>query len=272
VVVFGVGIPGVSFSSFKAYANDGHVNLAWDLSDVWGLVDHVNILRREKDVDTGEAIGQFQTIMSGWPPVFPYTDLVENGKKFDYQIQAIGYSGGILETSPIETVETSNATEYALSVQAAFDVLNASAAGSTVAGRIALYDVPMGFGSGVSGAMAWYSPYFNTITLGIESFFDGTEVQAALLAHEGTHAWWDFDATQGQPLRWGDPDESDRIGSNSIDQEYNAFMNGAAVWNEVKGSLTDYNQDGWAGVMALGEAEAKQFIRIAYDEQGLAEY
>jgi len=91
---------------------------------------------------------------------------------------------------------------------------------------------------------------------------------AALIAHEATHAdydyypqkWIDLTLQQHPELTAGDL----HIPGNSIDQEYNAFKDQVAVWNQTKNGLTDPNNDGWAQVLAQGEAFAKAEIQQVY--------
>lgn len=194
-----------------------------------------------------------------------------NDQLYFYKIEAVADDGTFIVCPSTLWAMASATSTYAVAVQAAFEILDVSVAGAQIADRVDLYGASIGFGSGVEGAAAWYEPFFNTITINISEFSSSVNVHAALLGHEGTHAWWYHDTTQGQPLRAGDPDDPDRLDDNSIDQEYHAFTNGANVWDEVKDPAeTDFNQDSWAAVMALGEAQAKEVIRLYYP--GLQEY
>lgn len=254
----GVGITSIFSGTPTAIANDGLVNLSWDLISGAGVY-YYNIYR-----STGNAGGPYEPIMEGWPVSATYFSDYEvtNGQTYYYRIDAV-YASETYTSSPITSATPSSSSTYAFSSAAAFSALAASSSGAEISERITLYDTKIGFGGGgVSGALAWYSPFFNTITFSLDEFECTDQVHAALLAHEGTHAWWDHDSTQGEPER--------ETNGDTIDQEYNAFLAGANVWNEIKGSQTDYQMDSWAEIIAGGEASAKEVIRIYYS--GLPEY
>jgi len=247
-----------------ACGNNGSIQLGWGFTSTFEA-DYFRI-SRATSLD-----GRYEVLIDGWPIWYTsYSDFVANGTEYYYKIEAVSLSGVSVSCPTVLSAAASATGAYALAAQAGFDALAASVAGSAIADRITLYDTPIGFGSGVLGAAAWYEPYFNTITIDLSQFSSSVTVHAALLGHEGTHAWWAHDTTQGQPLRAGDPDDPARLYDNTIDQEFHAFTNGAAVWNEIKGAETDFNQDAWAAIMALGEAEAKTVIRLYYPD--LAEY
>jgi len=254
----------VDWGAPLACGNNGYIQLGWGFSSAFAA-DYFRISR------AASPSGPFSVVIDGWPAWYTnYVDTVPNGTTYYYQIEAFSSSGASVTCPTILSATASATGAYASAAQAGFNVLAASTAGNTISDMIALYNAPIGFGSGVPGAAAWYEPDFNTITINVSEFSKSVNVHAALLAHEGTHAWWYHDTTQGQPLRAGDPDDPLRLYDNSIDQEYHAFTNGANVWNEIKGAETDLNQDGWASVMALSEAEAKAVIRLYYP--GLSEY
>jgi Tfp pilus assembly protein PilE len=254
----GSGGGGGSVSAFSqvpvGIGNDGFVNLGWSIPS--GGPSAYNIYR-----STSES-GGFELIQQGWP-VFAtyYTDFsVTNDQTYFYRIDA-AYGSDTFASSAVFSATPSESSVYAQKSSTAFQTLQASVSGNEISQKISLYDTKIGFGSGVEGALAWYVPVFNTITFNLDEFPKSQNVLGSLLAHEGTHAWWANDLTQGAPLR---------VSSNSIDQEYNCFLNNTNVWNEIKGSETDVDLDGWGSVIALGEAQAKEIIRLAY--AGLPEY
>jgi Tfp pilus assembly protein PilE len=239
-----------------AIGNDSFINLGWTAAS--NSPSYYNIYR------STSSLGSFDLIQGTWPAGATfYSDLgLTNDQTYYYRIDAV-YGVGTFVSSSVFSSTPSSTSSYAQKSAAAFEALAASTNGLEVSGKISLYNVNIGFGSGVSGALAWYVPFFNTITINLEEFEKSQNVQASLLAHEGTHAWWNNDMTQGQPERGTNTEDS-------IDQEYNCFVNSANVWNEIKGSGTDPDMDGWASIMALGEAQAKEYIRLVY--AGLPEY
>jgi len=105
------------------------------------------------------------------------------------------------------------------------------------------------------GTVAQFDHQTNEITVN-EGLKDASpNVLAAHLAHEGTHVQW----------------VKDGKGYNTEDEivnaEYADFKNQADVWNEVKGAETDEQCDDVAAIMALGEDEAKDLIRLMYKEE-----
>ncbi len=253
----GVGVTSIFTGPPTAIANDGLVNLSWNVV-YGGNIYCYNIYR-----SVGNDGGPYELIMGGWPVSATYFSDYEvtNGQTYYYRIDAV-YPSEVYSSSPLASATPSSSSTYAVSAAAAFSALAASSSGAEISERVTLYDTKIGFGGGVSGALAWFSPFFNTITIGLDQFESTAQVNAALLAHEGTHAWWDHDPTQGEP-------ERETMG-DSIDQEYNAFLNGANVWNEIKGGQTDYQMDSWAAIIGEGEASAKEVIRIYYP--GLPDY
>ena len=239
-----------------AIGNDSFINLGW--TDATNNPSYCNIYR------SSSLSGPFDIIQETWPAgATYYSDLgLTNGQTYYYRIDAV-YSTGSFASSSVFSATPSATSAYAQKSAAAFEALAASTSGTEVSGKISLYNVNIGFGSGASGALAWYVPFFNTITISLDEFENSQSVQTSILAHEGTHAWWNNDTTQGQPERGTSTDDS-------IDQEYNCFLNSANVWNEIKGSETDPNMDGWASIIALGEAQAKEYMKLIY--AGLPEY
>ncbi|MFH0876669.1 MAG: hypothetical protein V1863_00410, partial [Candidatus Omnitrophota bacterium] len=134
------------------------------------------------------------------------------------------------------------------------------------------------YGLGVTEVGAfWQGTFYNTIYINeLMRTYAPEPAVAALIAHEATHADYDY-----EPQKWIDltlqqhPEltASDvHAPGNSIDQEYNAFRSQVSVWNETKGSYTDSNNEGWAHYYAQGESYMKSQIRQAYADQTLPEY
>ncbi|QAT17612.1 hypothetical protein BU251_07720 [Candidatus Velamenicoccus archaeovorus] len=237
-----------------AIGNDSFLSLSWEAAT--GTPVSYNIYRATAPG------GPYEFFVEGWTATW-FTDVwTTNGSTYYYRVDAV-YDDGAVVSSGVFSGTPSADSVYAVAAAEALTKLDESSNGSALADIIDLYDVKIGFGTGVSDAVGWYSSYFNTIIVDLSQFGLSQGVQTSILAHEGTHAWWTNDTSQGQPER------GTNLG-DSIDQEYNAFLNGAAVWNEIKDGDTDANQDGWASVVALDEASAKEIIRTAYPD--LPEY
>ena len=257
--VFTGGAEGTVFGFTQipvATGNDGFVSLGW--TGVGIMPDYFNIYRATSEN------GDYSLLESEWyASADYYTDLfAENDTNYYYRIDAVYADQGAYSSTVVSAMPSATST-YALAAQTALEELTAARAGEEIADILDLYNVTIGFGTCNNQALAWYEPLFNTIRIDLDQFEKTKEVHTALLAHEGTHAWWANDITQGQPergLNLGD----------SIDQEYHAFSNSAAVWNEIKRGQTDLDQDSWADVIALGEADAKEVIRLYYP--GLPDY
>jgi len=130
----------------------------------------------------------------------------------------------------------------------AMDSLESTAIGKEIGKEIRENNVGIKFSEANEGAIAQFNPNTNEITLD-ESLRDADpSVLAAHLAHEGTHAQW---FAQG-------------IDHDSIDQEYHAEKNEAAVWEAVKGDKTDDQCDFISEEISQGEADAKMHIRQRY--------
>jgi len=101
---------------------------------------------------------------------------------------------------------------------------------------------------------------------------------AALIAHESTHADYDYfpDAWIDLTLQRHSELQRDDISapSNSFDQEYNAFCNEMQTWIELKGDNVDSFQDDWLAAYNQGEEYMRSAIRTSYIAVGqlLPEY
>lgn len=157
---------------------------------------------------------------------------------------------------------------------------------------------------GVFGAAAfWWGVTHNTIYINQELKTTTPESAiASLISHEATHADYDYYPekriastlerhpeltrndisiardSQGNELYYGiyDPETDQIISSiviyNSIDQEYNCFSSQINTWKEIKGSDTDYNNDGWQSVYDQGEDYMKSELRRPVYYGDLPEY
>jgi len=94
---------------------------------------------------------------------------------------------------------------------------------------------------------------------------------AALIAHEGTHADYDYN-----PAKWIESTLAKYPGLvkgdlhittspyNSIDQEYNCFEAQVKTWKELKGAYSDGNNDAWSAWYDQGESYMKDKIKKYY--------
>jgi len=99
---------------------------------------------------------------------------------------------------------------------------------------------------------------------------------AATIAHEATHADYDYNTQQWINRTLAEHPEltaSDlHISGKSINEEYNAFSTAVQVWNDIKSSDSDENLDYWSGAYAQGEDYMKGEIRTAYSDDHLYEF
>jgi len=127
--------------------------------------------------------------------------------------------------------------------------------GRPMANTIREHGATMRLGLLEPDTVAQFNPQTNEITVS-EGLKDASpNVLAAHLAHEGTHVQWTRDG-KGY-------NTEDEI----VNAEYAALKNQADVWNEVKGTEMDEQCDDVAAIMALGEDEAKDLIRLTYQEE-----
>ncbi|MBF0123613.1 MAG: hypothetical protein HQL21_09495 [Candidatus Omnitrophica bacterium] len=95
------------------------------------------------------------------------------------------------------------------------------------------------------------------------------QAMAALIAHEATHADYAYNTlawTELTLLRY--PDVTPPLSPNSINQEYDCFCNQMKTWEELRGGLTDRNNDAWYSYYEQGESVLKDAIREAYTAAG----
>lgn len=179
-----------------------------------------------------------------------------------------------------ETVTTSKPV-YTSEIEAALELLKNSATGVYYYNLIMEKMIPVVYEAGPSNAMAWWKGIsYNTIYVNqILKNSAPESAIAALIAHEATHADYDY-----YPQKWIDRTlelhselttddlHITVLPGDSIDQEYNSFSSQVNTWKEVKGEDTDYNNDAWTAIYDQGESYMKAQIRLAYTGQGLPEY
>ena len=133
---------------------------------------------------------------------------------------------------------------------------------------------------GITNAAAfWWGISNNKIYINQDQRSAPTAAIAALIAHEATHAdysynpqtWITFTLQQHPELTQEDI-HIDVTPFDSIDQEYQAFTKQVNSWNELKGTSSDMNNDGWAAIFAQGEDYMKTQLRSSYASQSLPEY
>lgn len=129
--------------------------------------------------------------------------------------------------------------------------LAAVAAGGPIVEAIDAAGTTVRFGQTGNNTIAYFDPSVNEIVLHARLQDASPAVLAAHLAHEGTHV-------------------QRRYRPYLLDEEYHAFRNQAAVWNELKGDESDAVCDWVSGIIALGEIRAKWEIKRLYPE--LPEY
>ncbi len=197
---------------------------------------------------------------------FPDAD-VSNNYTYYYRVTAVWEGDNATESEFSQTVKVTPSANsiYAEQIADSLEILGETQAGNALASLIDSQEVTLGFGQISSLAIAWFEPLNEAIIINLGYFSKDSKVGAALLAHEATHAQWFYDPAQGTPV----PDGGDRS-SNSIDQEYHAFLNAALVWEELDAAGLDFNLDVWSAVTLQGEEEAKSLIRAVY--WGLPEY
>jgi len=193
-------------------------------------------------------------------------------------------------------------------IAAMFALLNGTAAGQYYYDLINRKEISVIFDDfsnnpAVSGALAfWQGPVINTIFVSIDLL--GTipdSAIAAIITHEAVHADYSYnpekvitetltrhtelsrtdlsivrDATGKETLfSIYDPETDSVIQqvfiNNSIDEEYSSFANEAELWQEIKGTDIDINQDAGLSFYLQGEATLKSVLRILYSDQNLPE-
>jgi hypothetical protein len=140
-------------------------------------------------------------------------------------------------------------------LQEGFRRLGEADSGRPMADAIREHGTTTHFGPLEPDTVAQFDPQTNEITVSEGLKETSPNVLAAHLAHEGTHVQWVRD---GKGFNTED---------EIVNAEYAALKNQADVWNEVKGTEIDEQCDDVAAIMALGEDEAKDLIRLMYQEE-----
>lgn len=148
-------------------------------------------------------------------------------------------------------------------VKAMLSLLRSTDVGYELAVMINIANVPIEFADlSATGAVASYNPDSHEILVDIfYALYGPIEVVTAFLAHEATHL--------ADHLASGDMD------FDSVEEEFDAFYNGAMVWKELTEgkefeNLSDFSQsavdgeDFWLEVMESGEETAKEWMRLLY--------
>jgi prepilin-type N-terminal cleavage/methylation domain-containing protein len=167
--------------------------------------------------------------------------------------------GGSVEQAPGEferyvgppvTDYTADATAIMDTLKLATDTLDgvdpSGTTGSVIEAFILAKNIKIAFIDLGSSTRGQYSHLDQTITINTRIQFSAY-ICAAVLAHEGMHAMWDYDYVTGDP-QYGRPpaewlvekDQTTRS-SYSLDNEYNAKITGFQVWYEfeTKSGATD---------------------------------
>ena len=177
--------------------------------------------------------------------------------------------------------QTISQPSYSSEIQASLDLLKGSTAGQYYYDLIyaksisVIYDDFSKYGQENAGAF-WWGIDHNTIYVNqILKTISPEPAISALICHEATHADYSY-----YPDKWTtstlakhpELTESDLhitvYPNDSIDQEYNAFSSQMKTWEELKGTYTDANNDGWQAIYDQGEdymkAELKKPEYYAY--------
>jgi len=260
----GAGLPGggggilpqINPNVLVATPNNGFVHLGWP-SVTNGLVEATdyNIYRSLTSEGSYDKLTSQAMNINDWIDKVPANDTT-----YYYKLQAVFGNGVSALSNPVSATPTSN-NEYSLMADRALSALGSSSAGAGIAADISKYNVPVLFGyrDPAKNTLAWFSPYWGAIMINADTGYS-QNAYAALLAHEGTHLQWYLDKTLGTPTGDGTPRSY-----NSIDQEYHAFSNGAAVWKELKNGELNRELDEVVKMIGLGEQSAKDQIRSIYN-------
>ena len=162
---------------------------------------------------------------------------------------------------------------------AAFNLLKTSTTASYAYNLIEDEGIPLMFATPSAdnaNAGAWWDG--SGIFVNINQQSSPASAIAALIAHESTHADYDYfpDAWVDITLQRHPELQRSDISApyNSFDQEYNAFCNEMETWKELKGNDTNSFQDDWLVAYNQGEEYMRNAIRGTYRANGqdLPEY
>lgn len=157
-------------------------------------------------------------------------------------------------------------------LQSAVELLKISTTSSYAYTLIEAKQITVTFAALTGGAAAEWRSWLNTILVD-NSYKDGlTSAIAALIAHEATHADYDY-----YPTFWINTTLSRHpeltaaqihIPGNSVNQEYDCFCNQMLAWKELKNG-PDSNNDGWMIVYKQGEDVMRSDIKSTYAAHGI---
>lgn len=241
--------------------NDGWIVVSWDDVGTGYRVYRATSSDGENPDSPFSLLPQFGTIESptlrwlsdDWP------DSVHNGQEYCYYVTGVVRQGGkLIESRPSEAECTNGTTAsvdakppgagstYAEQASGAVNTLNTSTSailnvdgvtnGDQLEDYLRATNTPILFAPLSGGTNAALNPVVDTITINSKWFDAPPQMLAALIAHETTHAIWDDDWETGTLALGKQPDGSNRVNSNSIDQEYQAFLSNAFVWRELRGA------------------------------------
>ena len=158
---------------------------------------------------------------------------------------------------------------------AAFNLLKSSTAASYAYNLIEDKNIPLAFATppkGFETAGAWWDGYNNELFVNINQQDSPASAIAALIAHESTHADYDYFPSAWVNITLQRHPELQRddihAPANSFDQEYNAFCNEMETWIELKGDATNSFQDDWLAAYNQGEEYMRNAIVGTYQSNG----
>lgn len=264
----GIPPPQINPNVLVATPNNGIVHLGWAAVTNGSMKAIGYNIYRSTAFD-----GPYDKLTPVYMGEYEYIDKVPaNGTTYYYKLEAVFSNGSSALSDPVSATPTSN-NSYSQMADQALSALGSSVAGAEIAEDIIKNNVPVLFGYNPDdNNLAWFlsSPDWEVIVINTADTGYSPNAYAALLAHEGTHLQWKLDPSLGMPTPDGKP-RSD----NSIDQEYHAFLNAAAVWNELKNGEKNEQLDQVVDMINAGEQEAKKIIRSTYNngsDQDLPDY
>lgn len=136
-------------------------------------------------------------------------------------------------------------------LQAAMGQLESVDAGRPIAQNLRDHGTLIRFGQTTGDAIAQFDPAANEITIHGSQKNASPAILATYLAHEGTH------------VQLGNPTSA----TGALDQEYRCFKAEAEVWNAVKASEENWEEDDAAAMIHKGAADAKADIRRRYGDE-----
>jgi len=240
-------------TNVTATSNDGWLHVGWDS----GTTGSYNIVYRATKTDG--VIGEFQ-ILTGGIPGDGWSDQVANGTEYCYQVtsydrdknkESIPSSPSVCQTATASSAGALAAIETKSDLDASQGAIaNAEgvSSGEQIIEWLNAQAMPVLYGrtscSVVEGQQvctgAYQDPNTNTIIISTD-YASNYPKSAVLLSHEALHAVWgkDYDeyllGIPGRPQYGTPPNPPGGIrSSNSIDQEYRAFLTMYQVYYDLK--------------------------------------